>query len=93
MREDDGILTPNLREINAQVFARLIQFLDDNSLSLIIRDSNSDDRQVLDTLTEYFIGKTKPRIINLCTELTSLAMDVTMKVKGGIYMFALIIAL
>ena len=72
--KDDGMLTLDLREINWKVFAKLIQFLDDKSLSLTIRDAEDDGTQDLKILKEYYIGNTKPRIIGLYTELTSLVM-------------------
>ena len=67
---------PDLREINEKVFAKLIHILDDKSLSLIIRDAKDDCRQALKILREFYIGNTKPRIIDLYTELTSLVIDI-----------------
>ena len=57
---------------NAEAFAELIQFLDDKSLSLIMRDAIDDGRKALGILPEHYAGKSKPRIILLYTELTSL---------------------
>ena len=57
---------------NAQVFAELIQFLDDRSLSLVIREAKDNGKKAMDILREHYIGKSKPRIISLYTELTTL---------------------
>ena len=64
----------NDAEENAEVFAELVQYLDDKSLSLIIRDAQDDGRKALKILREYYRGSSKPRVISLYTELTSLKM-------------------
>ena len=64
----------NDAEKNAEVFAELVQYLDDKSLSLIIRDAQDDGRKALKILREYYRGSSKPRVISLYTELTSLKM-------------------
>ena len=58
----------------AQAFAELIQCLDDHSLSLVIREAKDDGKKALDVLREHYQGKSKPRIMALYTELTSLHM-------------------
>lgn len=55
---------------NADSYAELIQFLDDKSLSLIMRDAPDNGRRALEILRDYYAGKGKPRIINLYTTLT-----------------------
>ena len=50
----------------------MIQFLDDKSLSLIMRDATDNGRKALQILRDYYAGKGKPRIISLYTELMSL---------------------
>ena len=57
---------------NADAFAELIQYLDDRSLSLVIRDAANDGRKALGILREHYLSKGKPRVISLYTELTSL---------------------
>lgn len=57
---------------NAEAYAELIQFLDDKSVSLVMRDAADDGRAALKILRDYYAGKGKPRIISLYTELTSL---------------------
>lgn len=57
---------------NEEAFAQLIQFLDDKSLSLIMRDAPDDGRKALQILRQHFAGTGKPRVISLYTELTSL---------------------
>ena len=53
-------------------FAELIQFLDERSISLIMRDALNDGRKAFQILKEHYAGSGKPRIISLYTQLTSL---------------------
>lgn len=57
---------------NADAYAELIQFLDDKSLSLVMRDAADDGRAALRILRDYYAGTAQPRIVSLYTELTSL---------------------
>lgn len=57
---------------NAEAYAELSQFLDDKSLSLVMREAADDGREALKILSDYYQGKGKPRLISLYTELTSL---------------------
>ena len=57
---------------NAEAYAELIQFLDDKSLSLVMREAADDGRAALRILRDYYAGKGKPSIVCLYTELTSL---------------------
>ena len=72
---DDDLLEDN-EEIdeakNAEVYAELVQVLDDRSLSLIIRDAKNDGRSAIKILRRHYLPKGKPRVITLYTELTSL---------------------
>ena len=63
--------TPNVAK-NEEAFAELIQFLDDRSLALVMRDAVDDGRRALEILREHYAGRGKPRIVALYTELTSL---------------------
>ena len=60
---------------NAEVFAELVQLLDDRSLSLVMRDALHDGRKALSILRTHYMPKGKPRVITLYTELTSLHKD------------------
>ena len=72
----DTILPPEGAEIdndkNEEAFAELIQFLDEKSLSLIMRDARDNGKKALEILRAHYAGSGKPRIIALYTELTSL---------------------
>lgn len=72
----DTILSPPDTDVdeakNEEAFAELIQFLDDKSLSLVMRDAIDDGRKALAILRQHYAGSGKPRIISLYTELTSL---------------------
>ena len=57
---------------NEEMFAELIQFLDDKSLALVMRDAQVDGRKALKILRAHYAGTGKPRVISLYTELTSL---------------------
>ena len=61
-------------EKNAEAFAELIQCLDDRSLSLIIRDAKDDGKAALVILRNFYLSQSKPRIISLYTELTTLKL-------------------
>jgi len=72
----DTILPPPDTKVDAakneEAFAELIQFLDDKSLSLVMRDAVDDGKKALEILRQHYAGSGKPRIISLYTELTSL---------------------
>ena len=59
-------------EKNSTVFAKLIENLDDKSLSLVIRDERDNGRKALMILREHYLSKGKPKVISLYTELTFL---------------------
>ena len=52
----------------------MYQFLDETSMSLIIRDAKDGGRKALKILREHYQGTSKPRIISLWTELSQLEM-------------------
>ena len=52
-------------EKNATVFAELIQYLDDKSLLLVIRDARDNERKALTILREHYLSKGKPKVISL----------------------------
>ena len=60
---------------NVDVFAEIVQCLDDRSLTLVMRDAKDDGRKAIEILREHYVGKGKPRVIALYTELTSLKMS------------------
>ena len=57
---------------NIDASAQLIQYLDDRSLSLVMRDAKDDGRKALEILRNRYMGKSKPCVLALYTELTSL---------------------
>ena len=59
-------------EKNATIFAKLIQYLNDKSLSLVIRDAQENGRKALTILREHYLSKEKLKVISLYRELTSL---------------------
>ena len=69
----DAILGKNLNgdetdtERNEEAYNKLIQFLDDKSLSLIMREASGNGREALKILRDYYASKGKPRIISLYT--------------------------
>lgn len=69
---------------NAEVYAELVQVLDDRSLSLIIRDARDDGRKAIRILRNHYLPKGKPRVITLYTELTSLVKHTTESVTDYI---------
>ena len=60
-----GVLTDATpdTEKNAQVFAELVQVLDDKSINLIIRDAEDDGKKTLGILRSHYVDTSNPRII------------------------------
>ena len=59
-------------ETNETAFAELIQFLDERSLTLVMREAQDDGRKAWKILKEHYASNSKPRIITLYNELTTL---------------------
>ena len=57
---------------NEEAFAEIVQFLDDHSLSLVMRDASDNGRKAISILREHYQSTGKPRVISLYTTLTSL---------------------
>ena len=60
---------------NALAFAELIQFLDERSLALVIRDAKDNGRAAFKILKEHYQSSGKPRMISLYTQLGTLKMN------------------
>ncbi|XP_006826135.1 uncharacterized protein LOC102800653 [Saccoglossus kowalevskii] len=69
----DGAEEPEAGK-NKDAYAELVQCLDDKSLSLVIREAHNDGRKALKVLREHYVGQSKPRVIALYNELTTLLM-------------------
>ena len=54
------------------IFTELIQYLDNKSLSLLMRDAKDNGRKALGILREHYLSKRKPKVISFYTELTRL---------------------
>lgn len=63
------------KEKNEECYAELVQFLDDKSLSLVMREAADDGRKALQIPQNHYTSQGKPRIIALYTELTSLKKE------------------
>ncbi|KAJ8040941.1 hypothetical protein HOLleu_15401 [Holothuria leucospilota] len=76
----DTVVTTDAANVDAgkneEIFAKLIQCLDDKSLSLVMRDAQDDGRKAWKMLSEHYAGTGKPRVISLYTELTTLVKAV-----------------
>ncbi|XP_013389594.1 uncharacterized protein LOC106158229 [Lingula anatina] len=71
-----GAETPeDFHSKNETAYAELIQCLDDRSLSLVMRDAENDGRKALMLLRDYHLGKGKPRVIAMYSELSSLQKE------------------
>ena len=64
-------------ESNQDIFSLLVMCLDDKALNLIMRDAENDGKKALKILREHYLGTSKPRVISLYCELTSLKMKPT----------------
>ena len=60
---------------NADVYAELIQLLDDRSLALIMRDAKDNGKKALQIVKEHYMSQGKPKVIALYTELTTLEKE------------------
>ena len=69
---DEGNLPDDDATNNELAFAEMTQFLDETSLSLVMRDARDDGRKALKVLREHYAGSSKPRIMTLYTQLTTL---------------------
>ena len=57
-----------------QCYAELIQFLDERSLCLVMREAKNDGRRSLEVLRQHYAGHSEPRIMSLYGQLSSLNM-------------------
>ena len=60
---------------NARIYSELVTCIDDKSLGLIMRDAADDGKAALKLLQDHYAGVSKPRVISLYTELTSLTKE------------------
>jgi hypothetical protein len=57
---------------NETVFAELIQFLDEHTLSLVITEAKDDGRKDFQIVREFYAGSSNLRVITLYNQLTTL---------------------
>ena len=57
---------------NEEAFAEIIQFLDNRSLALVMRDAKDNGKKALQILRQHYMGDGKPRVSSLYSVLTSL---------------------
>ena len=60
---------------NETAFCELIQFLDERSLTLVMRNGKDNGREAFKILRNHYAGCGKPRIITLYTQLTTLKKE------------------
>ena len=83
------VISPDSTTISSQddrekCFAQLVQFLDDRSLSLVMRDARDDGRKAMKILRQHYTGAGQPRIISLWNALSSLQKQQTEDLTGYI---------
>ena len=59
-------------EQNEMAFAEMLQFLDDRSIALIIRDARDKGREAFHILKNHYAGSGKPRVLTLYKQLSCL---------------------
>ena len=59
---------------NNDIYAELLQCLDDKSVALIMRDAKNKGREALEILQEHYAGHSKPKIVGLYVNLANLEM-------------------
>ena len=69
---DGPVATAEQRE---DAFAELVQFLDERSLGLVMRDAADDGRKALKILRNHYAGYGKPRVLSMFRKLTSLKKE------------------
>ena len=52
---------------NANVFAEIVQCLDDRSLTLVMRDAKDDGRKAIEILREHYMSEKVNHVLLLCT--------------------------
>ena len=62
---------------NARCYAELVNLIDDKSLALVMREAADDGKKAVGILRQHYAGVSKPRIIALYTELTTLTKNDT----------------
>ena len=62
-------------EQREDAFAELVQFLDERSLCLVMREAADDGRKALKILRNHYAGYGKPRVLSMFRKLTSLQME------------------
>ena len=62
-------------EQREDAFAELVQFLDERSLGLVMRDAADDGRKALKILRNHYAGYGKPRVLSMFRKLTSLKKE------------------
>ena len=67
---------------NKRAFAELVQFIDERSLQLIMRDAKDNGREALRILRSHYVSTEKPRILTLYEQLTTIQMTDTEDITG-----------
>ena len=83
------VISPDSNTISTQAqkekaFAQLVQFLDDRSLALVMRDAIDDGRKAMKILRQHYAGAGQPRIISLWNALSSLQKQQSEDLTGYI---------
>ena len=60
---------------DADIYAELLQCLDDKSIALVMRDSSDSGRAAVKILREHYLRQSKPRLVQMYTELCTLSMS------------------
>ncbi|KAJ8038706.1 hypothetical protein HOLleu_16204 [Holothuria leucospilota] len=60
---------------NEEVYAELVQCLDDKSLGLVMREADNDGKKAIGILRAHYQGNTKPRIVSLYMQLINIQME------------------
>ena len=73
----DIILNESVASVDRkeQCYAELIQFLDEKSLCLVMREAKNDGGHALKVLRQHYAGHSEPRIMSLYGQLSSLNMN------------------
>lgn len=72
--EDEDAVAEDIQK-NEECYAELVQFLDDKSLGLVMREADNDGRKALKILREHYQSNSRPKIVSLYMQLIKIEME------------------
>ena len=70
--EDEVVVKEPSDEEREKLYCELVQYIDTTSLQLVMRDAIDDGTKAINILRDHYKGTSKPRILNMYTQLCSM---------------------